>query len=160
VAAAALAGIVRRDPLGDLSKLARPGEWPPVQAHDLAMKMRGIVGPGRVLALQSMLVLEGGLDAYPFTAAGPFTWRTSLLLTPERRADYGVISPEELGSVLEALPPDAILVGFEEPNPGFERKDMGGLEKPFSEFAARNGYEPQRLQAPFWPRGLTLWIRP
>ena len=69
-----------------------------------------------------------------------FSWRTSLLLTAERRADYKVVSPEELRALLEAQPPEAVLVGFEEPNPGFERNDMGGLERPFSEFAIQNGY--------------------
>jgi hypothetical protein len=104
--------------------------------------------------------MEAGLQAYPFTASGPFSWRTSVLLTSDRRAEYGVTSPEELPGLLDAVPPDAILVGFEEPNPGFERKDIGGLEKPFSDFAVRNGYTAERLLPPFWPRGLTLWIRP
>jgi hypothetical protein len=160
VAAVALASVVRQDPLGDLIQLARPGDWPPVQVHDLAVSIRDRVPEGRVLALQSMLPMEAGLDAYPFTATGPFSWRTSPLLTPQRRNEYDVTSPVELAAELEALPPDAILVGFEEANPGFERKDMGGLERPFSAFAVRHGYTTERLLPPFWPRGLTLWIRP
>jgi hypothetical protein len=131
-----------------------------VQVHDLATEIRALVPTGRVLGLQSMVAMEAGLDAYPFTATGPFSWRTSLLLTPQRRAEYAVTSPEELGGVLHESPPAAILVGFEEPNPGFERKDMGGLETPFSEYAAASGYRQVRLQPPFWPRGLSLWIRP
>ena len=112
------------------------------------------------MTFQANVPLEAGLEAYPFTATGPFLWRTSLLLTPERRADYKVVSPEELPALLEAQPPDAVLVGFEEPNPGFERNDIGGLELPFSEYAIENGYTAERLLPPFWPRGLTLWIRP
>ena len=131
-----------------------------MQVHELATNIRQLVPEGRVLGLESMVPLEAGLDAYPFTATGPFSWRTSLLLTPERRAEYQVTSPDELTALLKTTPPDAILVGFEEPNPGFERKDMGGLETPFSEFAANNGYRAERLEAPFWPRGLTLWVRP
>lgn len=160
VAAMVAAGMIRQNPLSDLARLAHPNEWPPVQVHALAVSIREQVGAGRVLALQSMLPLEAGLDAYPFTATGPFSWRTALLLTAERRGEYDVTSPDELAGMLKQLPAEAILVGFEEPNPGFARKDMGGLETPFSEFAADNGYEAQRLLPPFWPRGLTLWIRP
>lgn len=160
LAAVVLAGLLRQNPVKDLALLAHPSAWPPVQVHELAQSLRELVPAGRVLGLQSSVPLEAGLDAYPFTATGPFSWRTSLLLTPERRVDYGVTSPEELPSVLEKLPPAAILVGFEEPNPGFARKDMGGLEEPFSQFATSNGYTAERLLPPFWPRGLTLWIRP
>ncbi len=160
VGATALAGLVKQDALANLAQLAHPEQWPPVQVHELAMNVRGLVPEGRVLVLQSMVPLEAGLDAYPFTATGPFSWRTSLLLTPERRAEYSVVSPEELTALLQTQPPEAVLVGFEEPNPGFERKDMGGLERPFREFAVENGYTAERLLPPFWPRGLTLWLRP
>jgi hypothetical protein len=153
-------GLLRHNPIQGFDKLAHPDQWPPVQVHELSVNIRQLVPEGKVLGLQSMVPLEAGLDAYGFTATGPFSWRTSLLLTPARRGEYHVTSPEELPALLKVQPPEAILVGFEEPNPGFERKDMGGLETPFSEFAASNGYRPERLQAPFWPRGLTLWIRP
>jgi hypothetical protein len=160
VIGAVIMGLLRHNPFKGFDMLAHPGEWPPVQVHELSVNIRQLVPEGKVLGLQSMVPLEAGLDAYGFTATGPFSWRTSLLLTPARRGEYHVTSPEELPALLKAQPPEAILVGFEEPNPGFERKDMGGLEAPFSEFAVSNGYRPQRLQAPFWPRGLTLWIRP
>jgi hypothetical protein len=160
VGAAVVAGIIRHNPLDDLAQLSRPSQWPPTQVHDLAVSVRSRVPEGRVLTLQPMVPMEAGLDVYPFTATGPFSWRTSLLLSPDRRAEYHVVSPDELQGILEELPPDAILVGFEEPNPGFVRKEMGGLEKPFTEFAQRNGYTAERLVPPFWPRGLTLWIRP
>ncbi|HET6845626.1 MAG TPA: hypothetical protein VFH29_02255, partial [Anaerolineales bacterium] len=160
VAAAVILGVVRRNPLPDFGVLARPNKWPPMRVHELAVTIRQLVPQGRVLALQSMVPLEAGLNAYPFTATGPFSWRTSLLLTPARRAEYKVTSPDELAALLQATPPDAVLVGFEEQNSGFERKDMGGLETPFSEFAASNGYTPQHLDAGFGSRGLTLWIRP
>lgn len=160
VATAAVIGMWRSNPLGEVSTLAQPELWPPVQVHDLALSIRELVPRGKVLGLQSMVPLEAGLDAYPFTATGPFSWRTSLLLTPDRRREYKVTSPEELAALLDNAPPDAVLVGFEAPNPGFERKDMGGLELPFSEYAAANGYTLHRLETPFWSRGLMLWVRP
>jgi hypothetical protein len=107
-----------------------------------------------------MLPLEAGLDVYPFTANGPFSWRTSLLLTPQRRLEYDVTSPEELPALLNDKPPAAIIVGLEAPNAGFERRDLGGLERPFLEYALAHGYEPVRLMPPYWSRGLTLYLRP
>ena len=88
-----LAGLVKQGAIADLAQLARPEQWLPVQVHELAMNLREWVPEGRVLGLESMVPLEAGLDAYAFTATGPFSWRTSLLLTPERRAEYGVVSP-------------------------------------------------------------------
>jgi len=149
-----------RDPVRALASLRDPSQWPPVQLHAVATDVRGYVGKGRVLTLQPMLPLETGLDVYPFTANGPFSWRTSLLLTPQRRLEYDVTSPEELPALLREMPPDAIIVGLEAPNAGFERQDLGGLERPFSEYAQENGYEAVTLIPPYWPRGLTLYLRP
>lgn len=149
-----------RDPVKAMASLKDPSTWPPMQLHEVAAEVQHQVGAGRVLTLQPMLPLEAGLDVYPFTANGPFSWRTSLLLTPERRRDYDVTSPEELPELLREMPPDAILVGLEAPNAGFERRDLGGLERPFSEYALANGYQPVTLTPPYWPRGLTLYLRP
>jgi hypothetical protein len=149
-----------RNPVKALASLRDPSQWPPIQMHAVAMELRGYVESGRVLTLQPMLPLEAGLEAYPFSATGPFSWRTSLILTPQRRREYEVTSPEELPALLREMPPDAIIVGFEAANAGFERGDLGGLEQPFSEYAAGNGYEIVRLVPPYWPRGLTVYIRP
>jgi hypothetical protein len=160
VLAAATVSIHLDNPLRSLQALAAPSAWHPVQLHQLALEVGEYVPSGRVLALQSMVPLEAGLEAYGFTATGPFSWRTSLLLTPERRREYGVTSPEELPSLLDGMPPAAILVGFEAPNAGFERGDMGGLETPLENYAEAHGYTAVALQPPFWRRGLTLWLRP
>jgi hypothetical protein len=149
-----------RDPVKALASLRDPSQWPPVQMHEVAMELRGYVDSGRVLTLQPMLPLEAGLEVYPFTANGPFSWRTSLLLTPQRRLEYDVTSPQELPALLREMPPDAIIVGLEAPNAGFERQDLGGLERPFSEYALENGYESITLVPPYWPRGLTVYLRP
>jgi hypothetical protein len=149
-----------RDPVKALASLRDPSQWPPVQLHEVALELRAHVDAGRVLTLQPMLPLEAGLEVYPFTANGPFSWRTSLLLTSQRRLEYDVTSPEELAALLNETPPDAIIVGLEAPNAGFERQDLGGLERPFSEYALDKGYESVTLVPPYWPRGLTLYLRP
>jgi hypothetical protein len=52
-------------------------------------------------------------------------------------------SPEKqrLPAILAESPPDAILTGFEAPNAGFERQQLGGLETPFSDYALAQAYE-------------------
>ena len=160
VLVAAVSTITLKNPLDALAVLSDPSQWPPVQLHELAVSVNKHIAVGKVLTLQPMVPLEAGLDVYPFTATGPFSWRTSLLLTPQRRLEYDVTSPEELPGLLAHSPPDAILVGFEAPNAGFGFQDLGGLETPLSEYALGNGYRPVALSMPFWPRGLTLWIRP
>ncbi|MFH1185170.1 MAG: hypothetical protein V1755_09050, partial [Chloroflexota bacterium] len=159
VLVAAAATIRFRNPIDELAVLRDPTRWPPVQVHELAVRLRDHVPDGRILTLQPMIPLEAGYEVYPFTATGPFSWRTSLLLTPERRIEYEVTSPQELPALLTKYPPDAILVDFEAPNAGFERQDLGGLETPFSEYARAQGYRAVTLSPPFWTRGLTLWIR-
>jgi len=107
-----------------------------------------------------MVPLEAGYDAYPFTATGPFSWRTSLLLTAQRRAQYGVTSPNELPQLLAVTPPVAILTGFEAPNAGFERQDLGGLETPLVDYALQHGYRRMQLTPSFLEHPLILWVRP
>ena len=159
VLVAAAATIRFPNPIDELAVLRDPTQWPPVQVHQLAVGLRELVPEGRILTLMPMIPLEGGYEVYPFTATGPFSWRTSLLLTPERRRQYEVTSPQELPALLTKYPPEAILVEFEGPNAGFERQDLGGLETPFSDYARAQGYRAVALSPPFWTRGLTLWIR-
>lgn len=150
------------DPLGALAALTRPSAWPPVQVHEFA---EGLISeqrlpPGRVLSLLPMLTDEAGFVPYPFTATGPFSWRTSLLLTSQRRALYGVTSPQELPAALNAAQPVAILTGFEAPNAGFTFGDLGGLETPFVEYAQAHGYRSIPLHPAFVGRTIYLWTKP
>jgi len=161
VLVAAATSIRLTNPADEFAVLAKSSKWIPVELHQLARQLQNHVrAEGRILTLQPMIPLEAGYDIYSFTAAGPFNWRTSLLLTPERRREYGVTSPQELPALLADSPPDAILTGFEAPNAGFERQQLGGLETPFSDYALGHSYEAVALSPPFWSRGLTLWIRP
>jgi len=146
-------------PLAELAFLSKPPQWTPVQVHAFDENLRQYVPGGRVLTLLPMLPLEAGYDAYPFEATGSFVWRTSLLLTATRRAQYGVTSPRELPQVLENDPPSAILTRLESTNDGFVRNDLGGLETPFVEYATAHGYKPISVEAPFLRRLVTLWVR-
>ncbi len=147
------------NPLSELGYLSNPSQWTPLQVHEFGVELKQYVPKGRILTLIPMIPLEAGYDTYPFTATGPFSWRTSLLLSSQRRTQYGVTSPDELSGLLSRLPPDAILTGFESPYDGFTKNDPGTLETPFIDFAKENGYKPMILPASFVYRPITLWIR-
>jgi hypothetical protein len=156
----ALAATIRiPDPVNQLADLLHPSDWTPLQVHEFGQGLKAYVPASRMLTLFSMIPMEAGYEAYPFTATGPFSWRTSLLLTSERRAHYGLISPEELPRLLDASPPAGILTGFEAPNAGFKRQDLGGLEKPFIDYAMQHGYRPIPLSPKFLEHTLILWVR-
>ena len=83
------------------------------------------------------------------------------MLTPQRRAKYDVVSPNELPQILAQTPPDAVLTGFEIPNAGFERNDEpDGLEMPLINYASEHGYKPIVFAPPFVEYELTLWVKP
>jgi hypothetical protein len=148
------------NPLDGFKYLSNPSQSTPIQVHAFAEEIKQYVPRGRILTLSPMIPLEAGYDIYPFTVTGPFSWRTSLLLTSQRRAIYGVISPEELPAVLSQHPPEGILTGFEDPNAGFIRNDPGTLETPFVNYAKENGYKPISIYASFIGRPITLWVKP
>jgi hypothetical protein len=148
------------NPPSELVFLSRPSQWTPVQMHAFDESLRGYVPDGLFLSLLPMLPLEAGYDVYPFTTAGSFPWRTSLLLTRARRLQYGVTSPQELPQLLEGDPPSGILTSLESSNDGFVRNDLGGLETPFVDYAKSHGYKPVPLRAEFLRRTVTLWVKP
>jgi hypothetical protein len=151
--------LIVSNPLDGLNYLSNPSQWPPLQVHDFAEEIKGYIPEGRILTLIPMIPLEARDDIYPFTTTGPFLWRTSLLLSSQRREQYGIISPKELSGLLNQTPPEAILTGFEAPNAGFTNKDPGTLETPFIDYAISNGYKPITLPASFVQRPITLWVK-
>ena len=85
--------------------------------------------------------------ASPSMAAGP-------------RQVYGVVSPEDLPAYLQALPPAAVLVGFEIDNEGFSLDDPGGLEIPLEEYAREHEYQRTSIECPVCARKvLSVWER-
>ncbi len=161
IVAAIVIGASRSDPFGGLRALLDPSAWPPLQIHAFAQNLarEQHVPPGRVLAILPMIPSEAGYAAYPFTATGPLSWRTSLLLSEERRTQYGVVSPNELPALLDREPPVAILTGLEPPKAGFTERDPGGIERPFAAYAEEHGYAPVTLYAEFLQHSVTLWVR-
>lgn len=148
------------NPLKTIAILSQPSAWTPIKVHDFAVSLKEYVPPGRILTLLPMVPMEARFDAYSFAATGPFSWRTSPLLTPQRRQQYHVTSPEDLSALLAAQPPVGILTGFEAPNAGFEFQDLGGLETPFKDYAAQHGYRSVELSPSFLEHPLILWIPP
>ena len=147
------------NPIIDMNYLSNPSQWTPLQVHDFGDEIKQYMPKGRILTLIPMIPLEAGYDIYPFTATGPFLWRTSLLLSPQRRGLYGVTSPDELSGILQKNPPDGILTGFETPYDGFTKDDPGNLETPFIDYAKENGYKPIILPSSFIYRPITLWVK-
>lgn len=147
------------NPAGELAVLSSPAQWTPIQVHDFAVELRHYVPSGRILTLMPMIPAEAGYEIYPFTTSGPFVWRTSILLSHQRRAVYGVVSPAELSALLDSMPPAGILTGFETGNAGFTVGDLGGLETPFTEYALQHHYRALPLRPGFMGGTLYLWVQ-
>jgi hypothetical protein len=148
-----------QDAVQDLGGLRDPSGWQVSHFHRFAENLRSLVPEGKVLTLAPAVPLEAGLDVYEIFAVGPFAWRTAPLVGDELRKDFGILSFTDLEGFLEADPPAAILAGFEAKQHGFKKRDAGGLEKPFLDYARASGYLPVPLPAPFVDVPVTLWIR-
>lgn len=134
-------------------------KWKPLQLHQFASEIQKFVPEGKVLTLAPIIPLEVGLETYEIFAVGPFSWRTAHLVGESARKELSIISYHELDEYLETQPPEAILVGVEQYYDGFRPNDTGGLEKPFTEYAVRNGYKPVNMYAQFADLNLILWIK-
>ena len=110
-------------------------KWEGTRLHRRAMEIKSYVQDGRILTLAPVYPLEAGLSIYPAFSTGPFAWRVSSFIEPAKSARLGIVSPATLGQMLAGQPPSGILVGFEEDG-----------EKPFNEFARRNGARRQSLE--------------
>jgi 4-amino-4-deoxy-L-arabinose transferase-like glycosyltransferase len=143
----------------DWSSLRDARTWVPVQTHDLGVDVRKVVGEGKVLTLAPTIPLEGGLGMYTSLATGPFSWRVAPLLTREQRAEFGLLSYDDLESSLGADPPAAILTGFEAGNEGFEPGSKGGLEDPLDDYAHDHGYSLMVMKTPLIEHEVRLWFR-
>ncbi len=144
--------------------LNSPHEWVTSQYQELGSEIRSQANCRqncKVLTLAPILPLGAGLDTYPIFTVGPFSWRTAQFLSPQRRSEYRVISPDELTGYLYGDPPDAILTGMEANNDGFTSLDPGGLEQPLNDYAQENGYRAVMIENPFGSPAptLTLWVK-
>ena len=130
-----------------LSNLTDPSSWTPLQVHAEGRRVAEAAGDGLVLTLSPLYPLEGGARIDPAFGSGPFGYRSAPFLTPEERAEHGLVGPDELQAHLAASPPAAVLTGY-------EPRDDAGLDA----WAADHGYVEQpvgerlRLHLPPGPR--------
>lgn len=126
-----------------LQQLQEPAKWTTTIMYDLSNQIASYIDCSdncKVLTLVPILPLEADLETYPMFTVGSFSWRTAPLLTKERRAEYEIISYEDLNEFLMNDPPAAILTGLESNATTFNRDYRGDLEQPFVDYAVRNGY--------------------
>ena len=143
----------------DWNSLRDSNTWVPVQAHKLGIQVEEMVGEGKVLTLAPIFPLEGGLRIYESLATGPFSWRVAPILTEMQRREFGLLSYADLETVLQGDPPDAILVGLEAGNEGFEPGSKGGLEDPLDDYARQHGYLPVIMTTQLTEHEVRLWLR-
>ena len=132
--------------------------WVPLQVDELGERIASRVGEGRVLTLAPLIPAEAGLTGYPEFATGPFVWRVAPMLSAEKRATYGLISPDELSALLAQRPPDALLTGFEQGSKVFDLHRPGGLEDPLIEYAQQHGFKPISVPTDLVEGEITLWL--
>jgi hypothetical protein len=125
-----------------MNKLCDPREWTSIGCHRLGCKITKIAGPGKILTLSPILVLEGGGQIYPEFSSSPFTWRTAVYTDEPDRKKMKIISPSGLDKFLESDPPVAILTGFED-----------RLDDDFIQWSRNHGYEEVQR------RGITLMLK-
>ncbi|MDZ5696482.1 hypothetical protein [Chelativorans sp. M5D2P16] len=111
----------------------QPHRWVVNRVHQgglaIAERLAEAGVQGKVATLVPVYPLEGGLDVYPELATGLFAYRTAAITPPELARFYRMTSPATIGTLLEADPPAALLLGFD-----------ADLEAPMLAYAEANGY--------------------
>ncbi len=92
-----------------LAKLSHPEDWATTLVHRTGEEIASHVPGGLVHTTAPIYALEGKLDVYPQFVVGPFSLRSAHLLTAEQRERHGITSKAELGALLAAHPPNAVL---------------------------------------------------
>jgi hypothetical protein len=91
-----------------LTILETPAEWPAVVFHEAGLDARQFVPAGRVLTLDPIIPLEGGLDIYPALVTGGIAWRAEPFVAPADRDNLIMMGPDNFAAKLEQTPPAAI----------------------------------------------------
>jgi hypothetical protein len=144
VAIAALGFLELLPDLPRTRSLTSPKQWPVFKVHNQGMAIRRRAGPGPILTLAPIFVLEGGATIYKEFATGPFAWRASPFVQEEKEARYDLVDAEDLAEFLLPHPPSAILTGNEN----------AALERPLIEYARAHGYRAEMLQ-----ERNVLWVK-
>jgi hypothetical protein len=127
--------------------LPSPPRWTPVRVHEAGEWVRANTpAGGRVLTIDPLVPLEGGVKVYPEFAVGRFVNHVARYMSPEDRDRFQMTWSEELGRVLAKRPPDAIFVDSR----------VLFLAPAFQEYAEAHGF--RRLDHP--TGGYILWTRP
>lgn len=122
-----------------LIALRHPDELTVSKVHRAGQHLASVLADAghageRVLTLNPVYPLEGGLPVYPEFATGPFAYRVANYTRPGLRAHYRMTGPTEIAAILQADMPAAILTGFD-----------SKLEAPLVQFAQANGYRRTEL---------------
>jgi hypothetical protein len=134
----------------DLPYLFWPPAWFPVRAHDLGERIAAQTGPGPVLTLDPIYVLEGGLDIYPDLATGPFGIRVGDYLTPAQRAQYKMWGTDDLKRLFDSPSPPKVMI-----SPGSD----GDIEDLLTQLAKSHGYREVDVNTQK-PGVIILWLPP
>jgi hypothetical protein len=91
-------------------RLFSPERWTTVALHRTGQWVRDHTAPGaRVLTIEPLVPLEGGVEVYPDYAVGRFIMHVGRHMTAAERHHFGMAWGEELDALLSRRPPDAIL---------------------------------------------------
>ena len=90
--------------------VAMPTRWVPLQIHQVGLEVAQKAGTTRVLTLESVYPLEGGLAVDERLTTGRFGLRVASLLSPAERAQYLMPTPEDLPSILRRDRPAVLVV--------------------------------------------------
>jgi hypothetical protein len=131
------------------------GEWIAVRSHGDGVEIADLLGPqSRVLTLEPILPLEGGLRIYPELATGPFALRAARMTTPEQQLAHHLPPVDALDGWLDDRPPRASLL----------RVDMGEAadfadEQSLAEWVVAPGFVPlpTRNNRTLWANPLAMW---
>lgn len=127
-------------------------QWPPFVVHSMGLDLKKTIGRGRILTLSPLFPLEGGLQIYKAFATGPFAWRTARFVPKNEKEELGFVDAEDLSQLVDSERPAGVLLGGESEE----------LERPFSEFAEKNGYTFHKRIYDYslnsWIRDYDLWI--
>ena len=87
-----------------------PSHWVPLQVHQVGLEVATKAGTNRVLTLESIYPLEGGLDVDERLTTGRFELRVASFLSPADRARYLMPTPDDLVALLRRDRPAMLVV--------------------------------------------------
>ena len=126
-------------PLSRSIAVLAPEYWAPITLHRTSTDIIDqIAAPQRVLTLGPLYALEGGGDIYPSLASGSIIYRAADGLSAADQATVVTIGPDSLPALVEAQPPDAVILGIEPTYFAFLEEPLRHVVKPNWQ---RNVYE-------------------